>query len=86
MPETESGPASEPERVMPTVCGDADASGMITARDAGRALKRAAGVESACALSICDVDSSGAITALDARVILDAAVGRAATLRCTPLP
>jgi hypothetical protein len=62
-------------------CGDADASGTITARDALLALRAATEIDT-CTLGVCDVDGDGESTTTDALRILRAAVGLPAELDC----
>jgi hypothetical protein len=62
-------------------CGDADAGGEITARDALLALAAATGTR-ACPPARCDADADGEVSAADALAILRAAVGLDAELSC----
>lgn len=65
-------------------CGDADASGKITAADALAALRTSVDAD-ACPLARCDADGDGAIEASDALAILRAAVGLPQVLNCLGL-
>jgi len=63
------------------LCGDADSSGAVTAKDALIALNAAVGL-AVCETCLCDVNASGGITASDAQSLLAAAVGLPADLVC----
>jgi hypothetical protein len=62
-------------------CGDADAGGTLTARDALLALRTAVAADT-CAPRTCDVDNDGEVTGADALAILRAAVGLSTSLAC----
>lgn len=57
------------------VWGDADGSGAITVTDGVNVLRAAAGLSSACPISVCDVDGSGAVTVTDGVNVLRTAAG-----------
>jgi predicted outer membrane repeat protein len=57
------------------LCGDANASGTVSASDALAALRTAVGTDD-CALHRCDYDASGDVQASDALAILRASVGQ----------
>ncbi len=65
-------------------CGDADDSGMLSARDALFMLRAAVGVAN-CEPCVCDVDdTSGRPTATDALRLLRVAIGLPLEIRCPP--
>jgi len=62
-------------------CGDADAGGAITARDALLTLRTSVATDD-CLLRACDVNGDGAVTASDALLVLQAAIGLPVDLDC----
>ena len=77
-------PCGKPGPYIAQACGDADANGTLTARDALIALRTAIGTDT-CALTICDAARDGDVTAGDALRLLAAAVGLDVVLAC-PAP
>jgi hypothetical protein len=69
---------------VPTLCGDADGSGVVTVTDGVQVLRQAAGLSSVCTLAVCDVDHSGTITVTDGVNVLRAAAGLPAISACAP--
>jgi fibronectin-binding autotransporter adhesin len=65
------------------LCGDANASGSVSASDALAALRTSVGAQS-CELSRCDYDGSGTVQASDALAILRASVGQPVDPACPP--
>ncbi|MFT5040902.1 MAG: hypothetical protein ACI8TX_001871 [Hyphomicrobiaceae bacterium] len=77
-----SSTSSTTTTTMPIdVCGDADASGRVSATDALLTLRTAVGLAE-CAVCICDANGSSEITASDALSILKVAVGQAFVVQC----
>ncbi len=69
----------------PSVCGDANHDGFLRASDAWLVQWAAVRAEVSCPYWRCDVNEDGAVTTTDALIILRAAVGRPAELKCAPL-
>ena len=64
------------------VCGDADGSGSVTVTDGVQTLRAAAGLESPCTLTRCDVNGSATITVTDGVQVLRDAAGLPTTPAC----
>lgn len=67
-----------------TMCGDADGSGAIQARDALLVLRSAVGLEE-CLATVCDVDRDSGVNSKDALTVLLVAIGLDRPLVC-PAP
>ena len=70
-----SSAETTPPVLPPTVPGDADNDGTVTAADARLVLRAAVGLETLVWPEICDLNADGKVTAYDARGVLRFAVG-----------